>query len=196
MRILAISDTEEDRLTTRAGLEALGPLDFIVSCGDLPATYLETIVTLANVPLLYVPGNHDTSYAEHPPLGCTPIDGKLISCCGLRIVGLGGSLRYNDRVYGFTEQEMRWRMYKIALRAKWSGGADLMVTHAPPRGFGDLDDYPHRGFESFNVALDMLRPRLLVHGHVHMEYGRIERERDHPSGARLVNACGSRIIEF
>ena len=110
MRILAISDTEEDRLTTRAGLEALGPLDFIVSCGDLPATYLETIVTLANVPLLYVPGNHDTSYAEHPPLGCTPIDGKLISCCGLRIVGLGGSLRYNDRVYGFTEEEMRWRM--------------------------------------------------------------------------------------
>ena len=39
MRILSISDTEEDRLTTCAGLEQLGHIDFIVSCGDrAPAT--------------------------------------------------------------------------------------------------------------------------------------------------------------
>ena len=196
MRILAVSDVEEDRLTTYAGLEQLGEIDFIISCGDLPASYLETIVTLANVPLLYVPGNHDASYEDEPPLGCTPIDGRVISCCGLRIMGLGGSLRYNDRVYGFTEQEMRWRMYKAALRAKWSGGADIMVTHTPPRGYGDLDDYPHRGFEAFNVALEMLHPRYLIHGHVHLEYGRIERERVHACGTRIVNACGSQIIEL
>ena len=133
-------------------------------------------MTLANVPLLYVPGNHDTGYEENPPLGCTPIDGKIVECSGMRVIGLGGSLRYNDRVYGFTEQEMRWRMFKLALRTKWTGGADLMVTHVPPRGYGDLDDYPHQGFEAFNVALEMLQPRILVHGHVHMEYGRIERE--------------------
>lgn len=196
MRILSISDTEEDRLTTCAGLERLGHIDFIVSCGDLRASYLETILTLANVPLLYVPGNHDTGYEENPPLGCTPIDGKIVECSGVRVIGLGGSLRYNDRVYGFTEQEMRWRMFKLALRTKWTGGADLMVTHVPPRGYGDLDDYPHQGFEAFNVALEMLQPRILVHGHVHMEYGRIEREHAHPSGTRVINACGSQIIEL
>ena len=196
MRILAISDTEEEYLTTYAGLEQLGPLDFIVSCGDLSATYLETIVTLANVPLFYVPGNHDTGYAEEPPLGCTPLDGKVVEYAGMRIAGLGGSLRYRDRIYGFTEQEMRWRVYRLAWKAKWAGGVDLLVTHTPPRGYGDLDDYAHSGFESFNLALDVLHPACLVHGHVHLSYGRIERELTHESGARIINACGAQIIEL
>ena len=42
----------------------------------------------------------------------------------------------------------------------------------------------------------MLQPRILVHGHVHMEYGRIEREHAHSSGTRVINACGSQIIEL
>ena len=196
MRLLALSDTEEERFTTYEGLEGVGHLDAIISCGDLSANYLETVVTLANVPLLYVPGNHDTAYEQCPPLGCMSIDGKLVTCGGLRIIGFGGSVLYNHRVYGFTEQEMRWRVLKLALRAKLTGGADIIVTHAPPRGFGDLDDYAHRGFESFNMALEMLHPAYLIHGHVHMEYGRVAREHTHPSGATIINACGHQIIEL
>ena len=196
MRILCIADTEESWLYDHYDRERMAGVDLIVSCGDLPATYLEHIVTLANVPLLYVWGNHDTAYERHAPEGCTDIDGHVRDFCGLRVMGLGGSIRYNDQVHGFTEAEMARRAARMALLAQASGGVDLIVTHAPARGYGDLDDLPHRGFEAFDRLLDRVRPRYLLHGHVHMEYGRIERVREHPSGTTIVNACGSYLLDL
>ena len=53
-----------------------------------------------------------------------------------------------------------------------AGGVDIVVAHAPARGLGDADDYAHMGFEAFLPLLDRYKPRYLIHGHVHMEYGR------------------------
>ena len=36
----------------------------------------------------------------------------------------------------------------------------------------------------------------LLHGHVHMEYGRIERVVEHPSGTTIVNCCGSYLLDL
>lgn len=196
MRILAVSDEEEPWLTSRSCRERLGDIDLVVSCGDLPARYLEHIETLLNVPLAYVWGNHDAGYLEHPPQGCVSIEGRLCDFRGLRIMGLGGSMRYSDRSFGFTEQQMRLRIGKLALLARATGGLDLLVTHAPARGYGDLEDLPHRGFESFSYYMDKLRPLYMLHGHVHLNYGRIARARTHPCGTRIVNAFGSQVIEI
>ena len=188
MRVLALADEPEEHLIADpAVIRSIAP-DVIVSCGDLPAAYLEHVVTLANVPLLYVPGNHDADYRRHAPEGCIDIDGRVVEVCGARFMGLGGSMRYNDRIVGYTEPEMYWRCIRLTLRARATGGADVLVTHAPLMGYGDLDDLPHRGFEAFGTAIDMLHPALMVHGHVHLNYGRIEREREHPTGTRIVNA--------
>ena len=70
------------------------------------------------------------------------------------------------------------------------------MTHAPARGYGDLDDLPHRGFEAFGTLLDRTRARYLLHGHVHLQYGRIERVREHPSGATIINTCGSYVLDI
>jgi uncharacterized RDD family membrane protein YckC len=46
--------------------------DLVVSCGDLPWDDLERIVDVANVPLVYVPGNHDpalVSRSSHVAIG-------------------------------------------------------------------------------------------------------------------------------
>ena len=196
MRILAISDRPEGWLWERYDRERMAGVDLVVSCGDLPASYLEHIVTLANVPLLYVQGNHDTAYDEHAPEGCVSIDGQLRDFHGLRVMGLGGSIRYNDEVHGFTEAEMARRAARMALLASATGGVDLLVTHAPLRGYGDLDDLPHRGFESLGRLVERVRPRYLLHGHVHMEYGRIERVREHPCGTTVINACGSYVLDL
>ena len=118
MRILAISDTKESWLYDHFDRKRLEGVDLIVSCGDLPARYLEHIVTLANVPLVYVQGNHDTAYDENPPEGCVSIDGQLRDCRGLRIMGLGGSIRYNNEVHGFTEAEMA-RTCRTAASRRW-----------------------------------------------------------------------------
>src|SRR6266508_245687 len=55
VRILAVADEVDESL----GRETMGSLrpDVVVSCGDLPFDHLEYLVTLANVPLLYVRGN-------------------------------------------------------------------------------------------------------------------------------------------
>lgn len=196
MRILAISDKPEGWLWERWDRERVAGVDLVISCGDLPATYLEHIVTLANVPLLYVQGNHDTAYDDHAPEGCVSIDGQLRDFRGLRVMGLGGSIRYNDEVHGFTEAEMARKAARMALLASATGGVDLVVTHAPLRGYGDLDDLPHRGFEALGRLVERTRPRYLLHGHVHLEYGRIERVREHPCGTTIVNVCGSYVLEI
>ena len=97
MRILAVSDVEESWLTTHYDRDRMEGVELIISCGDLPASYLEHIVTLANIPLLYVAGNHDTAYARHAPEGCVNIDGciartgrhpsgtRILNACGSRI---------------------------------------------------------------------------------------------------------------
>ena len=83
----------------------------MLGCGDLPFDYLEYLVSRLDVPLLYVPGNHDASLqmpdmtwmplrSELRPMpgpqGCVNIDGRLVEVAGLRIAGLGGSLRYKE----------------------------------------------------------------------------------------------------
>lgn len=196
MKILAISDVEEPWLTDHFDRARLEGVELIISCGDLPATYLEHIVTLVNVPLLYVWGNHDSAYERRPPQGCISIEGQLCDFRGIRIMGVGGSMKYNDRVFGFTEKQMRARAGKLALLARATGGVDIMVTHSPVRGYGDLDDLPHRGFECLDYYVDRLRPAYLLHGHVHLNYGRVARTLVHPCGTVVVNACGGHIFDF
>jgi uncharacterized protein len=39
-------------------------IELILGCGDLPYPYLENLLTFLNVPLMYVPGNHDPAYND------------------------------------------------------------------------------------------------------------------------------------
>ena len=47
----------------------------------------------------------------------------------------------------------------------------MVVTHAPVAGYGDGTDYAHRGYECFLELIDTYKPKYLVHGHVHLNYG-------------------------
>ena len=91
MKILAVSDVESRYYYDFYTPGKLDAFDLIISCGDLPREYLEFLVTMAHCPLLYVHGNHDEAYDEHPPEGCTCIEDTLFVYEGVRILGLGGS---------------------------------------------------------------------------------------------------------
>ena len=195
--------------------DALGELraDLIVAAGDLPFDYLENLVTRAGVPLVYVPGNHDAdvrfrrdSYGpvvfEQPipgPEGCDNADGRIIEAAGLRIAGLGGSIRYRVGPNQYTQRQMRRRALGLELRARWRRrlgrpGVDILLTHAPPLGLGDGEDPPHQGFAAFHRLVGVLRPRLLVHGHVH-PYGRRREDRE-LGPTQVVNAVPYRLLEL
>lgn len=196
MRILALADREAPSLWESYNPHLTEGVDLIISCGDLSPQYLEFLVTVTNIPLLYVRGNHDSRYDETPPLGCTCIEDRVHVHDGVRILGLGGSMRYRNGGDQFTEAEMKKRVKKAERRIASAGGIDILVTHAPALGHGDLDDLPHRGFGCFNDLMMRHRPAYHLHGHVHQEYGDFVRERAHPSGTRILNACRYCYLEL
>ena len=195
MRILAVSDKEDNLLLSRLERGSFPHPDVVVSCGDLRPSYLDCVATIANAPLLYVRGNHDTDERGYADMGETPLDLRVVSVGGVRFAGLDGSLCYRPGIVGYSEGEARWRCRRLALTALLRGGVDVLVTHAPARGLGDLEDLPHRGFEAYGRLLDRLRPQVMLHGHVHLDYGMVERELAHPSGVRVINACGHVMVE-
>ena len=190
MQILAIADEPSQRLWGDLCREALSGVDLILSAGDLPAKYLSFLTCFTSAPIVYVPGNHDDRYAKEPPEGCLCADGKVVSVKGVRILGLGGSIRYRpDGVHMYTEKEMASRIGSLRRQLRSAGGFDILLTHAPIRGFGDQEDFAHRGFECFGPLLDAWRPAVMVHGHVHKAYtgAGFVRERDW-HGVPVINA--------
>lgn len=197
MKILVIADVESKSLWDYFSPDKLEGVELIISCGDLSSRYLEFLVTLGNCTLLYIRGNHDTGYDKKPPDGCICIENMIYNHRGMRIAGLGGSMKYKESPDMYTEREMAARVRKLSRKARFTGGIDLLVTHAPPAGYGDLEDLPHRGFACFNELLMKVRPLYLLHGHVHKNYSRgFERRREHPSGAVIINAYESCILEI
>ena len=172
MKILAISDTPSKALWDYCTRERLQGIDLILSCGDLPKKYLEYLTNFTSAPILYVHGNHDGSYRHGEPGGCICVDDEVYVWKGLRIMGLGGCIRYNrdEDAYQYTEREMRRRVRKLWFKAHRAGGIDLLLTHAPAGGLNDGFDKAHKGFDCFNDLLEEYRPRWFVHGHIPVSY--------------------------
>ena len=196
MKILVVADEENKWLWEYFNPDKVRDIDLILSCGDLDPDYLQFLVTMINSPLLYVRGNHDSKYDRRPPLGCISVDDRIYDYRGLRILGLGGSMRYHGGGDMYTEEEMRKRIRKLQSRMTLMNGFDILLTHAPAKGYGDLEDLPHQGFDCFNMLLEKMQPAYMLHGHVHQEYGTIQQEHTHPSGTRILNACGHLILEI
>lgn len=196
MKILALADEECAALWDYYTPGKLKEYDLIISCGDLKASYLSFIVTMARVPVLYVHGNHDTDYARRPPEGCDCIDDQLIVYKGLRILGLGGCLRYRPADHQYTEAQMRKRIRRLRWKLWRHKGVDIVVTHAPPRGVGDLEDPVHQGFEAFLELLEKYKPRYLLHGHVHLRYGIDKTRVREYADTQVINVCERYVLDI
>ena len=198
MRILTIADKECRALWDYYQPGTLKGVDLILSCGDLPSSYLSYITCFSSAPLVYVHGNHDHQYNVKPPEGCINAEGHVVQACGLRILGLGGSMRYKNSPCMYTEAEMQARIRKAGWQIRLMGGFDILLTHAPAKGCGDMEDLPHRGFACFNTLLETWKPAYMVHGHVHREYAgaSFARIMKHPAGTSIVNACERYTLEL
>ena len=195
MKILLVSDEESKYLWDYYQPGKLDGIDLIISCGDLKPEYLSFLVTMGKAPVYYVHGNHDDRYAAKPPEGCMCIEDTVVNFRGLRIMGLGGCPRYSPGEHQYTEKEMRARIRAMRWKLWRSKGVDIIVTHAPLRGYGDAEDLPHRGFECFNALLDERTPRYWFYGHVHMRYNRNQPRILKKGMTPLVNACERYVID-
>ncbi len=186
--------------------ERFGAVDVVVSCGDLPYSYLEFIVCMLNVPCFFVHGNHDhPEYTANgrtltEPGGWLDLDGRAAEAQGLLLAGLEGSARYKPGApYQYTERQMAWKVWRLApallLNRMRSGRfLDVLITHSPPRGIHDGDDCAHRGFETFLAFMDHFEPRYLLHGHKHV-YGP-QPTRTQYARTEVINVHPFRVIDF
>lgn len=196
MRILALADEESKYLWDFYESGKLDGIDLIISCGDLDPRYLSFLVTFASAPLLYVHGNHDSKYASVPPEGCICIEDSIYVYKGVRILGLGGSMRYRPGDHQYTEQEMQKRVRKLRFKLFRSKGFDILVTHAPAYQLNDGRDLPHQGFRVFLDLMEKYKPKFFIHGHVHMSYGRQHKRYDKYKDTHVINACERCIFDY
>ena len=198
MRIMVLADVADKALWDYLDRRLLEGIDLILSCGDLPAEYLSFLTCFTNAPILYVHGNHDKRYDTKPPEGCICVDDDIYEFQGVRVLGLGGSMRYRpDEPYMSDPREMARRVRKLRRKLRRSKGFDILLTHAPAEGVGDMEDLPHRGFHAFLELMDRYQPRYMVHGHVHQEYGAMRFTRERKYGeTTVVNAYKRYIIEL
>lgn len=184
VRVLVVAD-EISPVIHDAGVRRMEP-DLVLAAGDLPWDYLEFLSSMLDVPVGFVPGNHDPEVdapasglkdwltghglpQDDPrPLGGTNVDESIVDIGGLRVAGLGGSIRYNNGPNQYSDEEFTKRARRLLKMAgKRGGGIDVLLTHSPPRGLGDGDDPPHHGFTALHEVIEQLRPTWHLHGHIH-----------------------------
>lgn len=197
MKILALSDQESPGLWDYFDPQRLEGVGLILSCGDLDPRYLSFIATFSHAPVLYVHGNHDDCYAATPPEGCVCVEDRIYTCQGVRIFGLGGSMRYKLKgEHQYTQRQMDLRVLRRRLSLLRRGGFDILLTHAPACGLNDGDDLAHTGFGAFNSLMDRYRPRYFIHGHVHMNYGRDYPRLSSYGDTQVINAYESYTFDY
>lgn len=206
MKILAVSDQVVDAVYGGHIRERFGDADAVISCGDLPYSYLEFVASMLNVPCFYVHGNHD--HAEYlasgksltRPGGWINLDGTTAETQGLLLAGLEGSRRYKPGgPYQYTERQIAWKAWRmgpalILNKVQHGRYLDVLVTHSPPRGIHDGDDLAHRGFRALIRFMEVFKPRWLLHGHKHV-YGP-ERTTTRYANTKVVNVHPFRVIEL
>ncbi|MFI5062998.1 MAG: metallophosphoesterase [Streptosporangiales bacterium] len=134
VRVLAVSDVVDEALW--ADVSPVRSAELIVGCGDLPFEYLGRLMNALDVPLVFVPGNHDPDVSGYrasrgglwlraglparPPWpdGAVNADGLIVDIAGLRIAGLGGCRRYSDGPNQYTDGQQRRRAARLAARAR------------------------------------------------------------------------------
>lgn len=213
MRVLAVSDEPSNYLWSETFdknqfVDQHGKVDAIVSCGDLNPDYLQFLSTVFGKRLCYVRGNHDQPMeGDHDKYrGLINVDGNINyvkngkKAGELTIAGLEGSIHYsnNGRKVQYTQSQMGRRAHKLRWKYKWwnlfhHDPLDIFIAHSD-RFRDTQQDRAHTGFKSFNWLIDVLEPRVFLHGHTHHYCGVPEEEDFH--GTKVKNIVGYDVIEL
>jgi len=196
MNVLCVSDTVVPDLNSQFRPENVGPVDLVISCGDLPPEYLGFLRHTLQKPVYYVRGNHDIRYDGRPPDGCLNIHGRIVRHGPLRILGLEGSRWYNDGPIQYTEEQMRYLVWRLRPLIWWKGGLNMIVTHAPPRYIHDAEERCHRGFKIYRKLIQWYAPQFFLHGHIHALFEDDTERITWVGRTRVVNCYGYCRLEI
>ncbi len=188
MRIVCLSDTHglHQRLRVPEGDLLLHAGDFsMAGRPDEIERFDRWLGTLPHAHKVVVAGNHDFLFERDPAraralLGSAAyLEDSLLEIGGLRIWGSPWQPWFFDWAFNLARGP--------ELAAKWAlvpDGVDVLMTHGPPAEVLDRTANDEGvGCRDLSRALERIRPRLHVFGHIHESYGRLERD-----GTTYVNA--------
>lgn len=189
MRVVLLSDTHSrhDEIVVPDG-------DLLIHAGDFTKrgrrpeieAFDRWLGTLPHPHKVVIAGNHDFAFENEPAAArswitnATYLQDEGGTFAGLKIWGSPWTPRFFDWAFNLDRGE--------PLRRVWDripAGLDVVVTHGPPRGILDrCSNGDHAGCDDLRDAIERVKPRLHVFGHIHEAYGK--REQD---GIGYVNAC-------
>jgi len=126
-----------------------------------------------NIAVVGIAGNHDTIFQDSPQLvpelPWTYLQDSSCIVQGLRIWGTPWSLPYGKWAFMRDEEFLKTRYDMISQ-------ADVIISHGPPYGYGDECpskgyDWTHEGSKSLLDAIDRVKPKIVIFGHIHQGFG-------------------------
>lgn len=177
MKILVIADNDD--FTWRGGNDRA---DVLISCGDVADQLVLQAARASKCSVVYaVKGNHDLPSSF--PIPIIDLHLQVKEHDGTRFGGLNGSWKYKPRGHFLYEQS------EVTELLSEFPPVDIFVSHNSPRTFHDKDDGIHTGFDALTEYIQRCGPRLLIHGHQHVNIETVV------SGTRVICVYGHRMIE-
>ncbi|MDE4134254.1 metallophosphoesterase family protein [Phaeobacter sp. QD34_3] len=175
MKILAFSDLHLARARAADLVAASAEADLVVGAGDFCNARQgldEAMELLSGIaaPMVMVAGNAESAdeLRAVAPANAHVLHGEGVTVEGVTFWGLGGGVP--ETPFGAWS----WDLPEAAAEALLAPctQADILVTHSPPKGLGDLTSTGLSvGSTAIRAAIERLQPQLALFGHVHEAWG-------------------------
>lgn len=171
MRIMAFSDLHLARRHASALVEASAGADLVIGAGDfcnMRKGLGEAMEMLSGItaPVVAVPGNAESAdeLRAAAPANMRVLHGEAAELGGLTLFGLG----YGVPVTPFGDWSCDLTEDEAAELLRGCTGADIVVTHSPPKGVADVTSAGVSvGSLAIRDAIVRCRPQLALCGHIH-----------------------------
>jgi Icc-related predicted phosphoesterase len=205
VKILAVSDQVLERMYKLSSSGHFHDIELILGCGDMSYEYLEYLVTVLNVQMFYIPGNHDPihdltrreAYVE----GGTNLDLQIVRHKKYLIGGFGGSIRYRpDGINQYSQTDAYLRTIRmlprlLLNRIQYGRALDILISHSPPFSIHDDSDPAHHGLKALNWLIRIAQPRYHFHGHTHVYKRNLENIETTVGLTKVINVYPYKTIE-
>jgi predicted phosphohydrolase len=190
IRIVCISDThgQHAKLNVPDGDILIHAGDF-AAFGDTPIEIIDFNQWLGTLPHRYkvvIAGNHDWMFERHPGTAgelltnAIYLENSGTELAGLKLWGSPVQPEFNNWAFNVARGAAIRRYWKMI-----PASTDVLITHGPPYGVLDTahPSTGHLGCEELTIAVQQIRPRLHVFGHIHGGQGQ-----QNSDGTQYVNA--------
>lgn len=161
----------------------------------LRTTFLKWTDRIPVKHIVSVPGNHDWVFERRPHL--IPKQNKKwinlindsINIEDINIWGSPFQLNFCDWAFNAPLPHEEGEKFLKNIYDQISNNTDIIISHGPPFGYGDQTVvYDRTGSKALIDAIDRIRPKLVVCGHIHEGYGKYQR-----NNTAIYNACINNI---